>query len=93
VNGSFLNPTQEPEATIRTQDVSNPTHEVTSLGANSPPNNVNKLSKINQDERKSSYINTILSKFERRTNNKVMDNMKARDAPPVQESKSCEPVR
>ena len=81
-----MNP--EPEATIRTQDLSNPTQDVTS-----PVCNEKKLSKINQDEQKSSYINTILSKFERRTNTRVMDNMKARDAPPALESRSCEPVR
>ena len=66
--------------------IMNPTQEVYS-----PSCDDRKLSKINQAEQKSSYINSILSKFERRTNTRVMETMKSRDV--AAESKSCEPVR
>jgi hypothetical protein len=55
----------------------------------SPECNTSKLAKIDQFEQKSRYINTILSKFERRTTTKVMKGIKARDE--VIESRSVEP--
>jgi hypothetical protein len=54
----------------------------------SPPCDQKKIEYIDQVDQKSKYINSILSKFEQRTNNKLMLNMKSRDAV----TKSQEPV-